>query len=108
MAQAQFVSDGLLIDHTPGSAVAAGEVVVQGDLVAVAPSPIAAGETRSLCVRGVFDCAKSTGVAYTVGQLLYWDNTNKVVTATATGNKLLGKVVVAAASADVIVRVLVG
>lgn len=53
----------------------------------------------------VFDFAKNTGVAYTVGQILYWDDTNNAVTTTATGNKLIGKVVLAAATTDTSVRI---
>ena len=105
MAQATFVQDGRLIDHTPAGALAAGDVVVQGDLVAVTIRPLAAGEAGSLVTEGVFDFAKNTGVAYTVGQILYWDDTNNVVTATATGNKQIGKVVLAAATTDTTVRV---
>ena len=47
---------------------------------------------------------RTRGVAYTVGQILYWDDTNNVVTSTATGNKQIGKVVRAAASGDTTVR----
>jgi predicted RecA/RadA family phage recombinase len=43
-------------------------------------------------------------VAFTVGTILYWDDANNVATATATGNKSIGKVVRAAASADTTVR----
>ncbi len=39
---ASSVSDGKYLDYTPGSAVAAGDVVVIGSLVPVAPRPIAA------------------------------------------------------------------
>jgi predicted RecA/RadA family phage recombinase len=105
MAQATFVHDGRWIDYTPGADVAAGDVVVQGDLVGVAVRPIAANQLGALAVAGVFDFAKGAGVAYTVGQILYWDDTNNVVTTTATGNKQIGKVVRAAASADTLVRV---
>ena len=66
--------------------------------------PLAAGELGALAVDGVFDFAKNTGVAYTVGTILYWDDTNNVVTATATGNKQIGKVVRAAATTDTTVR----
>jgi predicted RecA/RadA family phage recombinase len=52
----------------------------------------------------VFDFAKNTGVAYTVGQILYWDDTTNVVTTTASGNKQIGKVVRAAATTDSTVR----
>ena len=105
MPQATFVQDGCAIDYTPGTAIAAGDVVVQGDLIAVAKRPIAANELGALDVSGVFDFAKNTGVAFTVGQILYWDDTNNVATATATGNKQIGKVVRAAATTDTTVRV---
>jgi len=104
MPQATFVQDGKYIDHMPAGALAAGDVVVQGDLVGVVFRPLAAGELGALAVDGVFDFAKNTGVAYTVGTILYWDDTNNVVTATATGNKQIGKVVRAAATTDTTVR----
>jgi predicted RecA/RadA family phage recombinase len=104
MPQATFISDGKYIDHTPAGALASGDVVVQGDLVGVVQRPLAAGELGALAVDGVFDFAKNTGVAYTVGTILYWDDTNNVVTTTATGNKQIGKVARAAASADTTVR----
>ena len=104
MPQATFVQDGKYIDYTPGGALASGDVVVQGDLVGVVLRPLAAGELGALAVDGVFDFAKNTGVAYTVGTILYWDDTNNVVTATATGNKQIGKVVRAAATTDTTVR----
>ncbi|MFM7844611.1 MAG: DUF2190 family protein [Planctomycetota bacterium] len=105
MPQATYVQEGELVDYTPGSAVAAGDVVVQGDLVGVVVRPLAAQENGSLLVWGTFDFTKNTGVTYTVGTIVYWDDTNNVVTTTATGNKAIGKVVRAAASADTTVRV---
>lgn len=105
MPQATFISDGRYIDHTPAGALASGDVVVQGDLVGVVERPLAAGELGALAVDGVFDFTKNTGVAYTVGTILYWDDTNNVVTTTASGNKQIGKVARAAASADTSVRV---
>ncbi len=107
MAQATFVHDGASIDYTPGSAVAAGDVIVQGELVGVARTPLAANTLGSLAVAGVFDFAKATGggTAISAGANVYWDDTNNVATTTATGNKLIGKVVKAAADADATVRV---
>ncbi|MCE9530358.1 MAG: DUF2190 family protein [Planctomycetes bacterium] len=105
MPQATFVHDGDLIDYTPGADVAAGEVVVQGDLIGVTRSALAANLPGALAVRGVFDFAKNTGVAYTAGQILYWDDTNNVSTATASGNKQIGKVVRAAGATDTTVRI---
>ena len=42
---------------------------------------------------------------FTVGTLAYWDATNKVATKTASGNKVIGKAVRAAADADTTVRI---
>jgi predicted RecA/RadA family phage recombinase len=105
--QATFVHDGKTIDYTPTADIALGEVVVQGDLIGVAPRAIAANTPGSLAVAGVFDFAKATGAGTGIaaGVNVYWDNTNNVVTTTAAGNKLLGKTVKAAADADAIVRV---
>jgi predicted RecA/RadA family phage recombinase len=104
MPQATFIQTGDYIDHTAGSALASGDVVVQGDLVGVTVRPLAAGELGSLAIEGVFDFTKNTGVAYTVGTLLYWDDTANVVTTVTTGNKLIGKVVRAASTTDTSVR----
>ncbi|MDZ4849158.1 MAG: DUF2190 family protein [Pirellulaceae bacterium] len=79
LPQAIFVQEGKYIDHTLGGALASGDVVVQGDLVAVAIWPLAAGEVGALAVDGNFDFNKNTGVAYTVGRILYWDDTNNVI-----------------------------
>jgi predicted RecA/RadA family phage recombinase len=109
MAEAVFIQDGLSIDHTPGSAVAAGQVVVQGDLVGVAKRPIAVNELGSLALVGVFDFAKEAdgGVTFAVGALAYWDAVNKLAVTDDGGGayKMLGKVVKAAADADATVRV---
>lgn len=107
MPQATFVHEGDFIDHTPGADLAAGDVVVQGELVGVATRPIPADTPGGLAVEGVFDFAKATGggTAVTAGALVYWDDTANQATTTATGNKLLGKCVRAAADADTAVRV---
>ena len=105
MPQAGFVHEGKFIDHTASVALAAGDVVVQGELVGVAVRALGVGELGALAVEGVFDFAKNTGVAYAVGVILYWDDTNNVVTTTASGNKAIGKAVRAAATGDTTVRV---
>ena len=104
---ATFVHDGHSIDYTPTADVAAGAVVVQGELVGVARTPIAASALGSLAVVGVFDFPKATGAgtAITAGANCYWDAANQRATTTATGNKLIGKCVRAAADADATVRI---
>jgi len=109
MATANFVQDGNAIDYTPASDVAAGDVVVQGELVGVAKQPIAAGCRGALAVTGVFDFPKSVGVgeAISAGAKVYWDVADAVAkTDDETGaNKYIGKVVGAAGDDDTIVRV---
>ena len=70
--QAIFRKVGNSINHTPSGAIAAGEVVVQGDLVGVAERAIAASALGALTVRGEFDI-KMAAVTITAGQPAYWD-----------------------------------
>ncbi len=106
---AKFVHDGAAVDYTPSAAVAAGAVVVQGDLVGVAKTPIAANVLGALAVGGVFDFPKATGggSGIAAGKKVYWD----VADAQAKeddesgANKLLGKTIKVAADADTTVRV---
>lgn len=104
---AMFVQEGDTIDYTPGADVAVGAVVVQGDLVGVAHRAIPANTAGSLAVTGVWDLPKTTGAgsAIAAGASVYWDAANKVATATAGANKLLGKTTVAAGDGDATVRV---
>lgn len=109
MPQATFIQDGTAIDYTPGSAVSAGDVVVQGDLIGIAKRPIAANELGALSIEGVFDLPKATGVGtgIAVGATVYWDVADsEAKTDSETGaNKLLGKTILAAGDNDATVRV---
>lgn len=103
----RFIHDGDSIDHTPGSPVAAGDVIVLGNCVAVAKRDIPANVVGALAVEGVFDFPKATGgfTALGAGVIVYWNVGAQQATATAGGNALIGKTVRAAADADGIVRV---
>ncbi len=103
---ATFVSDGSAIDYTPAADVAAGSVVVQGELVGVAARPIPANTTGGLVVDGIFDFpkAKGAGTAIAVGAILYWNATAQQATTTSAGNKGIGKTVRAASDDDEKVR----
>jgi predicted RecA/RadA family phage recombinase len=104
---ARFIQEGNSIDHTPGADVAAGAVVVQGDLVGVAARDIKANKLGALAVSGVFDFPKATsgGSAIAAGALCYWNAGTQQATTTASGNKLVGKCVKAAVDADALVRI---
>lgn len=104
--------DCVTFDYTPsGADVTAGDVVVQGDLIGVAPSDITDGDLGSLQAVGpggvwIFPKSSGTGTALTVGTVVYWDDSNDVVTSTAGSNKVLGKVAVAAGTSDTSVKVM--
>jgi len=109
MATAVFRHQGAAIDYTPVAAVAAGDVVVQGELVGVAKIDIAANTLGALAVEGVFDFPKSTagGSALTTGADVFWDAAASEATsnAAAGANKKIGRVVRDAADADLLVRI---
>ena len=93
MPQATFVHDGDAVDFVPTAAVAAGTVVVQGNLVGVARRDVAVGQTGSLAVTGVFDLPVTALTGWAVGDLAYWNAAAGVATETVGTNKLFGKVV---------------
>ena len=109
MATATFRHAGAAIDYTPGTAVAAGDVVVQGELVGVANLDIVANALGALAVQGVFDFPKATGgsTAIAAGAVVYWDvGDSEAKEDDETGaNKLIGKTVEAAGDNDATVRV---
>lgn len=99
----RYMQDGAAIDYTPGSAVVAGDVVVQNELVGIAKQDIAANALGALHLEGVFRVPKtggSAGETHAVGQNLYWDATNQVATTTASTHKLMGKCTRARAATD--------
>ena len=73
-------SEGKYVNCTPTADVAAGEVVSQGDLVGIAPLPIAAGRTGQVAVRGIVRVPKQPGVSIPAGTRVYWDVTSGYVT----------------------------
>lgn len=111
--QARRHKEGDYIDHTPGSAVAAGDVVVQSGLLAIATVPIAASELGALATEGVFDVVKANG-SISVGAVVYWDDDGNpqggtagtgCATTTSTDNTPIGRAIVAAGTTDEVVRV---
>lgn len=84
MATATIRSCGEVIDYTPVSAVAAGDVVVLSSvLIGVAEVAIAANSKGALRVRGCAKFPKTAGAgALNQGVKVYWDATNSVMTTT--------------------------
>lgn len=99
--KAVFVQTSHSIDYTPTANVAAGDVIVVGDLIGIAKLDIPANCLGTLSICGVFDVEKAEASAFAVGDNVYWDNAAKVATTVAGGNKYMGKAIeVAAVAAD--------
>lgn len=92
----KFIQPGDVIDHTPGSAVANGAVVVMGVRVGVALAAIAANEVGAVRVAGVFELPKLSTDVIAQGALVYWDTSPGEITTTSSGNTLAGYAVAAA------------
>ncbi len=70
-----------------------GQAALIGNLVCVATADVLSGEETEWDTEGVFDLTKVGSQAWaTIGAVVYWDNTNKRFTTTASGNTLGGAV----------------
>lgn len=85
-------------------AVSSGGGLLVGAIFGIALADAAQGAPVETRRTGSFDVAKTTGEAWTQGQLLYWNNTTKALTTTASTNKLVGAAEQAQASGDAVGR----
>lgn len=99
-----FVQSGDTIALTAPYTVTSGQGAQVGKIFGVACDDITSGASGQFKTCGVFDITKTTG-AISVGDPVYWDNTNKYLTTTANSNAEVGFCVTAALSADTTVRV---
>lgn len=81
-------------DRIPLTAPTGGVVADRGYLIGamfvVAAASAPAGATFTAQIEGVIDLPKAASITPAPGALLYWDDTNKVVTTTASGNTKIG------------------
>ncbi len=105
-AATRYSSDGA-IDYTPAAAVTAGDVVVLGGIVGIAPNDIAANAKGALEIEGVFKVPKTTA-AWVVGLPVHWNASGDPdggTAGTGAANQLgigfyMGLATIAAASGD--------
>lgn len=99
-----FVQNGKMIEVTLAAVITSGTALLIGTLLGVAVTSGGIGDVINFQTEGVFDLPKAAG-AITVGAAVYWDDTAKNITTTASGNTLIGKCWVAAAGGDATVSV---
>jgi predicted RecA/RadA family phage recombinase len=97
-----FIQPGECMDLVAPYQRNSGEGALVGNLFGVATVDVANAVAASFCIEGVFTLTKATGEAWTLGALIYWDNTNKRCTTTSTSNYRIGCAAAAAQSADVV------
>ena len=104
-----FIQKGDTVDFTPAVAVASGVGYLVGTaLFGVAKADVAANAEGAFLLSGVVDIAKTSALAITAGDRLFWDATNKVVNKTSASQMCVGVAVADAANPSATVRMLLG
>ena len=93
-----YVQPGHTITLAAPAAVTSGSGVLVGAIFGIAAHDAASGEPVETLTVGVIDINKVGSQAWAVGDKVYWDNTNKRTTKTATDNPLIGVALAAVGS----------
>lgn len=102
-----YVQQGDILDLDPGATVAAGTGHLFGAaLFGVAITNAVSGTPSSFQMEGVVTIAKTSALAISVGDRLFWDATNSVVNKTATAQQQVGIAIEAAANPSSTVKML--
>ncbi len=100
------VQDGIALTLTAPYALATSGLMFKvGSIIAVAQSAALNGATVVGVVEGVFDAVKLTTDVVTLGQVLYWDDTNKRLTTTASTHAKAGYATEAASGSATTVKI---
>jgi predicted RecA/RadA family phage recombinase len=101
-----FVQKGNVVTVTAPQDVMSGNGVQVGALFGVAACHAASGTPVEIERTGVFDITAMQTDTGTQGAKMYWDNTNRRLTTTATNNALVGCLAAAKTAVDTTARVL--
>lgn len=104
-----FKQSGGTLTLTPGADVASGTGYLFGTaLFGIALTDVASGSAGSFATEGVWQLPKTSALAISVGDRLYWDATNKVVNKTTSGQECIGVAVAGAVNPSATVLVKLG
>jgi predicted RecA/RadA family phage recombinase len=101
-----YVSEGDVISFAAPYARTSGQGAKVGNLFGVACNDVANGATGQFKTKGIFDLTCLGTDTTTVGAVLYWDDTNKRLTTTASANTRVGVALEAKANGPTVVRCL--
>lgn len=104
-----FKQEGAILTLTPSAAVASGVGYLFGaGLFGVAINDVANGVAGEFVTEGVVTIGKTSALAISVGDRLFWDSTNKVVNKTTTAQQCVGVAVEAAGNPSGTVAMKIG
>lgn len=93
-----FVQNGDVLQLVAPYDVASGAGALVGSQFGVATSAVTSGATGEFMTVGVHSLAKTSAQAWTQGQKIYWDNTNKRLDSDGTLGQFVGLATEAAAN----------
>jgi Uncharacterized conserved protein len=102
-----FIQSGEILEVTAPYDVSSGDGVLVGSIFGFAVTSAVSGQPVNVKRKGVFEHAKTSAQAWTQGAAIYWDNTNKVLTTTASGNTLVGAAALPAANPSAVGRIVI-
>jgi predicted RecA/RadA family phage recombinase len=100
-----FVQNGVNLTLPAPADVSSGDGVLVGSIFGIASGDAASGADVDLVTEGVFEMPKTSALAISIGDKVYWDNTGKLVNKTSSGNTYVGVAVTAAANPSATVNV---
>lgn len=104
-----YIQEGEALTLTPAAAVASGVGYLFGAaLFGVATGDVAISTPGEFQTEGVVTIGKTSALAISVGDRLFWDATNKVVNKTSTAQQCVGVAVEAAANPSATVAMKIG
>lgn len=101
-----YIQKGGTVSVVAPYAVTGGQGVLVGALFGIAAHAAAQGAPVEILRKDVFDVSAVTADTAAQGAKIYWDNTARKLTTTATNNTLVGCVTEAKANGDTVARVL--
>lgn len=104
-----FIKQGDTITLTPAANVASGVGYLFGaGLFGIATNDVASGVAGEFRTEGVVTIGKTSALAISVGDRVFWDSTNKVVNKTTSAQQCVGVAVEAASNPSSTVAIKLG
>lgn len=99
------IQKGDVLELTASAVVASGAGMLFGENLAIAVHDVASGAQGSFAMVGVFSLAAESADAWSKGDVLYWNDTNKTLTDVVGTNKKVGYAMDDKAALDLLAKV---